>query len=203
MHKVRRLDHSIHLITEFFQNLHTDFTLYLDKPMATPRTSLIFKNHQKSEANIKNFKIEKHPSSLTVIDMTKNIKYDIILAVPTKHECYSVCGYCGFCVHTFRCSCNENKFHGHFCVHLHVLSSVRHLLPHFEQPINAQITFFKSVGIYSTPSIDNESHVCQTNHQAQHERIADDDCFEPLPNAVSSTKDQEDITKHHDLGIVS
>lgn len=148
--KIRRLDHSIHLITQFFEDLHTDYTLYLEKPKATPRTSKIFKNHLKSEAEMKNFKVEKGSSGFTITEITKNTEYHIILAVPTAHECYLACSYCGFCVHTFRCSCNNNKFHGDFCVHLHFLSTFRNLLPSFELPINAQISFFQNAGKYST-----------------------------------------------------
>lgn len=68
--------------------------------------------------------------------------------MPKAHQCHLACGYCGFCVHTFRCSCNENKFHGEFCIHLHSLSSVRQLMPNFELPINAQLQFFHSIGKY-------------------------------------------------------
>lgn len=141
--KIRRLDHSIHLITQFFHNLYTDYSLYLDKPTATPRTSKIFKNHLKSENELQNFKIEKNLSGLVITETKENKSYQIILAVSKAHKCYLACAYCEYCIHNFRCSCNANKFHGEFCVHLHFLSTVRNLLPEFEPPINAQINFCK------------------------------------------------------------
>lgn len=124
----------------------------MEKPTATKKTSKIFKNHLKSETDIKKFNVEKSSSDIVVTDIKNNVQYQITLAVPKAHVCHLACGYCGFCVHTFRCSCSSNTFHGDFCIHLHFLSTVRTLLPQFEQPINAQIDFFKNAGMYSNGS---------------------------------------------------
>lgn len=170
--RIRRLDHSIHLITQFFENLHTDYTLYLEKPTATPKTSKIFKNHLKSETELEHFKIEQNSLGIIVIDSKKKAEYQIILAVPKAHECYLACGYCGFCVHNFRCSCNNNRFHGDFCIHLHLLSSFRHLLPPFELPINAQIAFFAKAGKYSNFFILTDNLAITSQHQTDQTHIA-------------------------------
>ena len=212
--KIRRLDHSIHLITQFFHNLYTDYNLYLDKPTATPNTSKIFKNHLKSVAEVKNFKIEKNSSGLVVIQTKENTSFQVILAETKAHKCYLACACCGFCIHTFRCSCNSNKFHGEFCIHLHFLSTVRSLLPSFELPINAQISFFMKAGRYSTDpaSVDNSSVVLFTaNNSAAVLKISAEQSQYP-PDPLSNmqhpiddstdhiTINQDDFIDYDDIG---
>ena len=59
---------------------------------------------------------------------------------------------------------NANTFHGDFCVHLHFLSTVRHLLPSFEFPINARIEYFQKAGRYATDSdlVKNSADILPT-----------------------------------------
>lgn len=145
--KIRRLDYSIHLINQFFDDLHISLSLNLLKPRSNQRTAKIFKNHQSCLKGIKdgNFTIEKMGDYFIVGDVQKKLNYEITLSFSKAHTCGFVCLHCKFCLHNFRCTCSGNMFSQEFCVHLHTLSTVLHLLPNFERPINQRLTYFNSV----------------------------------------------------------
>lgn len=141
---IRRLDHSIFLVTVLFNDIYGDYLQKSCKPSSNKKTAAIFKNHQLSLKSAKDFTVEKDPDleGLIVKDLNSSCDYKISLSETRSHECYLACVQCGFCLHTFKCSCRENISKGQFCIHLHMLSSVPSLLPNFERPINRQFDFF-------------------------------------------------------------
>lgn len=135
---IRRLDHSIHLVTVLFNDIHSEYMQKIRKPCANRKTSAIFKNHKLCLKESANLLVNKEPDSEKfIVEDTKNSrKYEITLSDSKSHNCNLACVHCGFCVHTFICSCSENSIKGAFCIHLHRLSLISESLPKFERPIN-------------------------------------------------------------------
>ena len=222
--KIRRLDNSIHLVTRLFTEICNEYQLKLCKPRFNRKTSDIFRNHQRSREDQKRetFKVEKVDSTTLIVKNLSKHEYKIVLAEPAEHECYLACVWCGFCVHTFQCSCFEKSSKGSFCVHLHMLSTVHELLPPFEKPTNRHFDFvykvvqssnptqklctlFPSLKPSSEPQFAIEStEYCPLNEQFEVETSNDD------PVATSNIQEVEmhgsltnfDIPDNHDISDV-
>lgn len=180
--KIRRLDHAVHLVTKLFSDIYNDYQLKLRKPCSNPKTTLIFQNHKKSQEEDKKgiWKVEKMTDSNNLIVKDSKNEYEISLEEPSAHECHLACVWCGFCVHTFHCSCQENCSKGSFCIHLHMLSTKPELLPQFEKPINRHFVFFEKIvrssderliknidNTFPTPKSSNEPCLAEKSHNLQ------------------------------------
>ena len=174
--KIRRLDHALHLVTKLFSDINNDYQLKLRKPRSNGKTTLIFQNHKKSQEEGKKgiWKVEKINDSTNLIVKDSKNQYKISLEEPSAHECHLACVWCGFCVHTFHCSCQENCSKGSFCIHLHMLSTKPELLPHFEKPINRHFVFFENfVRSSSERLIKNIANTIPTSKPTNQSCLAD------------------------------
>ena len=156
--KIRRLDNSIYLVGELFEIIYSKYVQKLQKPRSNKRTSVIFKNHNLCLARLDDFKIQpqKNSTSFTVTNLKSNYEYTITLSDWPQHECYLVCVRCVFCVHTFLCSCSDHQFKGIFCIHLHMLSTIKDQLPLFSKPINKRLNIMNRLLANVTVQIPNE-----------------------------------------------
>ena len=142
---IRRMDRAIFLITVLFDEIYSKFDRMLIKPTSTKKSSRIFKLHEGSVAESKNFLIEKSfdekgSDVFVVKHISSNKSYTFTPGFLDKHRCHLNCKMCWFCIPTFKCSCHLNRHKGEFCSHLHLLSTMKHLLPQFDLPDNP---FFK------------------------------------------------------------
>lgn len=156
--KIRRLDHSINLVNELFSVINSKYVQKLTKPRSNKHTSLINKQHTLSISLLKDFEIRRREdsTSFVVTNLKSNLEYLITLSEWNQHECYLVCVRCAFCVHTFLCSCNDHRFKGIFCIHLHMLCTVKDQLPSFQPPINKRLMILNRLMANTTiPSNDN------------------------------------------------
>ena len=148
-----------------FDSIYGTYLSKLRKPVADRKSAKVFKGHKSSLLLAKQYEVTKDLEVLKVKNLKSNISYDIVLIHGEAHECHQACLQCGFCVHTFQCSCNDNRLFGKFCIHLHLLSQSPNLLPKFERPINAQFDVFYSIikpSVSATVSKSTPVHVPTT-----------------------------------------
>lgn len=80
-----------------------------------------------------------------------------------KHICHLDCRLCGICIHNFKCSCSQNSGRLEFCVHIHLLSTAKQLLPHFAPPENSFYSRLEQLH----PFLKNSSLPCDQNQLSQ------------------------------------
>ena len=193
--KIRRLDHAIYLVDELFQIIHSKYLQKLNKPTANKKTAVIFKRHKQCLSDFNDFKIERQPdfASFIVTNLKTNMQYNVTLSEWGRHECYLVCIYCGFCTHTFHCSCNEHQFKGSLCIHLHLFSTVKNQLPAFEKPINKRLELFYRFSTDTTNVIDLAKTVGMENENLSVEHVSVPSCQENDLEFGNSWESSEDF----------
>lgn len=150
----------------------------LKKPASNKKTAEIFKNHNLSLKQSSNFRIEQRSDStcFVVTNLETKAEYNITLSDWGQHECYLLCVLCRFCVHTFLCSCNDHRFKGIFCVHLHFLLTVKEQLPFFEKPINKRLEILdRLLAVSSTSSKQTPDSSVLTCDVQSAEKINEED----------------------------
>ena len=160
---IRRMDRAIYLVSVCFDEMYAKFERMLVKPTATRKTSDIFRFHKKSLSENENFLIEKVSEfEFIVKHKTDKSTFQLKLNHPGKHPCHLLCKMCKFCIHTFICSCRDNRYKGQFCIHLHLLSTAQHLLPKYELPDHPFFNFLNSLNLNNRTNLAvNQKEVCQ------------------------------------------
>jgi hypothetical protein len=122
----------------------------------------------------------------------------VTLGYVQTHVCQLVCLSCGFCIHTFKCECQQNSLKGKFCVLIGALSSCHDLLPGFEQPENRQLQAYnkiknrKLVTTRTTSDIPNNDHLYHEVFEPV-EEVPEVNC-ESLPTDTDAIRNEQDCT---------